>query len=708
MTLHFRCSSLRYKDGGRRERLEPLGRIAPAFLVFIACGASPGGSAPSDDLPAGDSHSASPDERARKGDRDAGLSTDAQATPPVRGPQYGVPQACRSDGWCWELPRSGGEAIHAVWGVAPNDVWFAGEAGQIGHFDGYETRAVPTAFPNTLLALSGTATDDAWAGGDGVLLHFDGSTWRQADALRSESIVALHVGANGHGWAVSRNVPTIRGPAFGKLYELVAGKLQARTTPSVEWRDLSGTKEAVVAVGSCGEVVWGEGGTLDLASVVADAGTCSGARYRSVSLGAVGVAYAVTDSLETYRLEIGRAAVKLPELPAPQAPFVVALDTRITAGARGPVVMRTETSNGNSVFHPALVSVLYTLDGGTWKRGQHVPVAFTPRTSNRSFAFVGQSLFVTSNAGGALRIENENIQVAAGLGLLEEFAGTIPARAGAPALAVGNDRTIIERSASGTWSVKEHYRPQVAVPYTATVQAWRRPDGTLVVFTDEAWLRRPTGGAWQPFGPALSPLRPSGGLFVSADGKAWVGTPYAGLNVVDASGQHTMPFAEWPGNLRLCVEDESRAWAWESSVSKGAVYRYEGGGWMLAAQPKNVRGMSCASGRNAWLYRSVEFDGTGQWGDELLHWENGTFVAHPVVPRSFLVDTFHAGPGDSAMVRIAMGDSVYADYRFSSGAWSEVPAGTMPTGPTWQIAGRKDADSWVTAGYGAGAILYHP
>jgi hypothetical protein len=80
--------------------------------------------------------------------------------------------------WCalGALPKQ--VTFSAVWGSAPNDVWLAGEAGTLLHFNGAAWSLVPSGTESALRALSGTSAKDVWAAGlDGTLLHFDGSSW---------------------------------------------------------------------------------------------------------------------------------------------------------------------------------------------------------------------------------------------------------------------------------------------------------------------------------------------------------------------------------------------------------------------------------------------------------------------------------------------------------------------------------------------------
>lgn len=83
---------------------------------------------------------------------------------PALGPGVVFPVDCRAN-------------LHAVW-AHDNQLWAAGRAGTIIHFDGNEWRTVASGTSATIYALFGFAANDIWAAGEnGTVLHYDGSTW---------------------------------------------------------------------------------------------------------------------------------------------------------------------------------------------------------------------------------------------------------------------------------------------------------------------------------------------------------------------------------------------------------------------------------------------------------------------------------------------------------------------------------------------------
>lgn len=80
--------------------------------------------------------------------------------------------------WCAVAGIPKQVTFSAIWGSSPTDVWVAGEAGALLHYDGASWSVAVSGTESGLRALSGTSAKDVWAAGlDGTLLHFDGSSW---------------------------------------------------------------------------------------------------------------------------------------------------------------------------------------------------------------------------------------------------------------------------------------------------------------------------------------------------------------------------------------------------------------------------------------------------------------------------------------------------------------------------------------------------
>lgn len=83
-----------------------------------------------------------------------------------------VPRVCSEHGFCWESPLPEGQALHAVWAWNDRDVWAAGDAGVLLHYDGTTWAGAPSGTRLGIYALWGRASNDIWAAGErGALLH---------------------------------------------------------------------------------------------------------------------------------------------------------------------------------------------------------------------------------------------------------------------------------------------------------------------------------------------------------------------------------------------------------------------------------------------------------------------------------------------------------------------------------------------------------
>lgn len=75
-------------------------------------------------------------------------------------------------------PAGGTRMLHAVFGLAPDDVWFVGEEGTALHWDGSAVTPVATGVTTALRGVWGASSSLVYAvGDDGRLLRFDGAGW---------------------------------------------------------------------------------------------------------------------------------------------------------------------------------------------------------------------------------------------------------------------------------------------------------------------------------------------------------------------------------------------------------------------------------------------------------------------------------------------------------------------------------------------------
>lgn len=88
---------------------------------------------------------------------------------------------CSRSGWCWEFPRPQGNTLNSIHGTSAQDVWVAGNAGTLLHWDGSRWSFAPAPDGNLLVIRSGPAgtrclltkkADDTggifWDSGNGV------------------------------------------------------------------------------------------------------------------------------------------------------------------------------------------------------------------------------------------------------------------------------------------------------------------------------------------------------------------------------------------------------------------------------------------------------------------------------------------------------------------------------------------------------------
>lgn len=145
----------------------------------------------------------------------AAAAAPATSAPPAALTPASLP-SCGAD-WCvvGGIPKQ--VTFSAVWGSSPTDVWLAGEAGSLLHWNGASWSVAVSGTESALRALSGTSAKNVWAAGlDGTLLHFDGSSWSAKQT-------------NGKSWSFAT------GPNERPIYALLA-------LPKMLWAGGAGTR----------------------------------------------------------------------------------------------------------------------------------------------------------------------------------------------------------------------------------------------------------------------------------------------------------------------------------------------------------------------------------------------------------------------------------------------------------------------------------
>jgi len=124
---------------------------------------------------------------------------EVQSTGPLAFPSRPVPL-------CEVLPAGLPERpLLDVWGASPQDVWAAGEAGTLLHWDGSKWSPARSGVQSAIRTLWGSGSNDVWAGGDFLfLLRWNGSEWTHwqlPDIARGVS--DIHGSGPNDVWAVS-------------------------------------------------------------------------------------------------------------------------------------------------------------------------------------------------------------------------------------------------------------------------------------------------------------------------------------------------------------------------------------------------------------------------------------------------------------------------------------------------------------------------
>jgi hypothetical protein len=193
---------------------------------------------------------------------------DRQSMPPTPDGSVGtlsdqLPEFCTADGWC-----GADLTFSAVWGAAANDVWVAAKglgdnpaASALLHYDGQAWTTVLGnavsfygAEQSDLAALWGSGSADVWAAGSaGALLHWNGAAWSGFYVGAATPLKAIWGSADDDVWAVGDAGSVVHWN--GSAWEPRSGPYQPGGITSV---DLSGVW------GSAGDDVWavGAGGVV--------------------------------------------------------------------------------------------------------------------------------------------------------------------------------------------------------------------------------------------------------------------------------------------------------------------------------------------------------------------------------------------------------------------------------------------------------------
>ena len=129
-----------------------------------------------------------------------------------------------------ELRSGSGQDLFGVFGDAPTDMWAAGNAGTVVHYDGHATSTVPGATSANLRDLWGTGPGDIWAVGDaGTVVHFDGHAFTPVSAGTTVDLKAVFTAQPDDVWIGGDGGTLLHGGGAGFSPVAVSGLVPGTT-----------------------------------------------------------------------------------------------------------------------------------------------------------------------------------------------------------------------------------------------------------------------------------------------------------------------------------------------------------------------------------------------------------------------------------------------------------------------------------------------
>ena len=407
---------------------------------------------------------------------------------------------CPADGWCWEHPLPQGNALRAVHGSGPNDVWAVGDRGTILHFDGAAWNPVPSGVLDRLTGVWAAGPSEAWVSGtNGAILRWDGSSWApagQPSTLATASAVA--------GWVDTAGVTprTTVWFADGSSPAKVSAGTWSRdpaANPSFSilslWTDATG-----------GLWAGGVGGAIGVLRGIAWTrfGTGSSNRFQAVGGDPAGNIWAVSDFAEIARVDSRGVPSTFP------------------SGAPGALNAVHAFSAGDAWIAGAAGTVL-RFDGASWQS----------RATGTSFDLFGiwgatpGDVWVVGDRGTIIRCDGSSCSLP-NSDTTAELAAVWAASAD-EAWAVGRTGTVLHR-AGGRWQVvpSPTTRNLTAVWGSSAADVWIAGDGVVLRWNGNQLVAaaEPASGAIALSGRAANDLWAlSGGAPAHWNGAAW--TPLA-------------------------------------------------------------------------------------------------------------------------------------------------------------------------------------
>jgi hypothetical protein len=128
-------------------------------------------------------------------------------------------------------------AVNACWGTSSSDMYFAGNAGHVFHYDGTTFSDMVSNTSKNISSIWGTSDNNIWAAGfnpstaESVILHYNGSEWTSISPLTIGNIGVAHH-ALGEIWACDSSSHNIA---------IAGGSLLWRNIDNILWTSDSGS-----------------------------------------------------------------------------------------------------------------------------------------------------------------------------------------------------------------------------------------------------------------------------------------------------------------------------------------------------------------------------------------------------------------------------------------------------------------------------------
>lgn len=181
-------------------------RIALALIATAACN-----SPVSPETPDGDGDGKADDGTSDSSDGgvtgESGVSTCTS---------YPGPVVCGNAHWSWDQPTPTGHRLSAAWSFSPSDVWAAGGAGTVLHYDGQSWAVEQTPICEEILGLWGSSPTNLWAvGAEGRILHRTSSGWTILQSGTCKNLQAVWGASATDIWAVGDEHTVLHGGTQG-------------------------------------------------------------------------------------------------------------------------------------------------------------------------------------------------------------------------------------------------------------------------------------------------------------------------------------------------------------------------------------------------------------------------------------------------------------------------------------------------------------